>query len=294
MELKALRLFVILADELHFGRAAQRAGVTQSVLSVQIKRLEDVLAVELFKRSTREVRLTEVGVSFREDAEGILRRVDEAAQSARARASGSGRLLRLGLTSAVEVSRVMDRIADFRMENPDVQVTIRELGTVDQEAALAGGDIDLGVLHPPLVQEEIIIQRIHVERLKICFNPLFFSVRKRMSWSEIFALPIVFFPRKRAPRMYDELIVRAGSVDRTALIVAEAGSFFEAAAMAHAGLGIGLLPPQITNLYQGLQTRELPTGSDLVLETAVAVHRSLATDPAVQAFYKALVGRETS
>ena len=282
MELKAIRLFVTLADELHFGKAAKRAGVTQSVLSVQIKRLEDVLGTPLFARTTREVRLTKVGVTFREEAEGILRRVDQAVRAARATAQGQGRLLRIGITAAVEVSDTMDRIASFRAAHPEVQVLIRELGTIDQEAALVTGDIDVGILHPPVDQADLKLTALASDPFFAVYHPGFHRLEETFAWQDILTQPLVFYPRRRAPRLFDQLIGIAQTRNVTSNIVAEAESFFAAVAMAQAGLGIALLPGSLLQLQHDLVVRPLPFGASLVLETACAIHASTEHDDLVR------------
>ncbi|MEM8811223.1 MAG: LysR family transcriptional regulator [Pseudomonadota bacterium] len=288
MELKALRLFVALADELHFGRAAKRVGVTQSVLSLQIKRLEDLVGAELFQRSTRQVRLTDVGIELRNQADGALRRVDEAIAAARARASGQGRAIRMGLTSAVLVSSIMDSIAAFRLSKPETHIVMREMGTVDQEMAIANGDLDIGILHPPLEHTTLTIRPILQERLVAAFNPHFFEIEKSPMWEALISHPIVFYQRRRAPRFYADLLRSADNAGGAPSIVAEAASFFAAAAMAQAGLGIAFLPQSIAALHNGMTTFDLPEGRELTLETAIAFPASMAQDPTIRALTVAL------
>lgn len=271
-----------LADELHFGKAAKRAGVTQSVLSVQIKRLEDLLGASLFTRTTREVRLTEVGVTFREEAEGILRRVDQAIRAAKATAKGQGRVLRIGITAAVEVSDVMDRIASFRVAYPGVQVFIRELGTIDQEAALVSGDIDIGILHPPVDQADLKLTKLASDPFFAVYHPDFHELPEAFTWGDMFARPLVFYPRRRAPRLYDQLIGTAQPTHVTANIVAEAESFFAAVAMAQAGLGVALLPGSLLQLQHNLVVRPLPRNTSFILETSCAVHASTEHDDLIR------------
>ncbi|MEM7525400.1 MAG: LysR family transcriptional regulator [Pseudomonadota bacterium] len=282
METKALRLFMVLAEELHFSRAARRAGVTQSALSGQIKRLEDRVGGALFQRTTRDVRLTETGAELRRQAEGALRRMDDALAATRAKASGEGRFIRVGLTSAILVSDVMRRIANSRRANPAARLIIREMGTVDQEAALANGDLDIGVLHPPLTHRDLTATKIRSERFVCAFNPDFFTPPPEPSWGDIFQFPLVFYQRRRAPRLYAELLRCADEGGDSALIVAEAESFFAAAAMAQAGLGVAFLPRDVARMTNmPLPTVDLPEGGALTLDAAVVTHPNAANDPAI-------------
>lgn len=282
MELKAIRLFVALADELHFGKAAKRAGVAQSVLSLQIKRLEDRLGAPLFTRSTREVRLTDVGVVFREEAEGVLRRTDQALRAADAAVRGRGRLLRIGATSAVELSNIMSCIATFRAQRPEVQVLIRELGTVDQEAALVSGDINIGLLHPPLDQTDLSVVDLSIDPFYAVGHPSFYRFPEELDWTWLLSQPLVFYSRRRALRLFDQFIGFAQARGVTANIVAEAESFFAAIAMAQAGLGIAFIPRQMLQLQRNLAVAPLPEGMPLFLETACAFHASATHDTLVQ------------
>jgi len=282
-------MFVILAEELHFGRAAARTGVTQSVLSVQIKRLEDVVGATLFKRSTREVHLTDVGAEFRRDALAILRRSDEAVLNARARSLGRDRLLRIALTPAAEISLIMDRLVHFRVDHPEAHWLIRELGTVEQEAALASGEIDVGILHPPLDRTDIETIQLSNDRFEIAFNPLFFSLPSRITWESFFSYPLIYYPRQRAPRLYNEMIASAERCGGSADIVAEAESFFAARSMAQVGLGIALLPPQVMLGQDLLRRIELPPGNCQTLQTSLAVHETMIDDPTVRQLINGLL-----
>ncbi len=284
MEFKNIRLFAVLAEEMHFGRAAHRAGVTQSVMSAQIKRLEDELGVALFNRTTREVSLTSAGAVFRTEAVGILRRAEQAKRAAVAIASGGGRLVRIGVTSAVIVSDVMRRISDFHKTRPEIQIAIRELGTIEQEAALGDGEIDIGILHPPLDRSNLISQTIETEPFFALMDRTMFDLPQEPAWRDVFALPIVFYVRRRAPRLYDGFVGFAQRQGLSANIVAEAETFLAAIAMAKAGLGIALLPSSFTDLQRGLDVVPLRSDCPLSLTTACAIHARNQDDAALLNF----------
>lgn len=291
MDLRGIELFAILADELHFNRAAQRAAISQSALSVKIKRLEDEIGTPLFRRSTREVRLTQAGSVFLAEAHGILRRVDEARRAAQAAASGSGQTLRIGLTWAVELSEMMGRIAGFRKARPDIPVLIRELGTVEQEAALGAGDIDIGILHPPVDRSDLNTIDLASDPFVVACHPDFFEVGPEITSRDLFERPLVFYPRRRAPRLYDTLIRYADSLGCHANIVSEAESFLSAVAMAQAGIGIALLPRPITPFLRDMQSSPLPDDCPLRLETAAAVWSGNSKASAIDACLEHLTGK---
>jgi len=157
VELRQLRYFVTLAEELHFGRAAAREHIVQSALSQQLQRLERELGVPLLERTTHHVRLTAAGSAFLLEARQILAHVDRAAAAAQ-RAARSAPALRVGTVDAsydslpAIVRRVQARF-------PDLEIHQVEAGVPEQYALLAGGRLDIGIgrasLAPPVVASEL-------------------------------------------------------------------------------------------------------------------------------------------
>lgn len=152
-ELNHLRCFVTLADELHFGRAAKRLAMTQPPLSRQIQQLEHILNVKLFERSSRSVYLTPAGAAFAKEARLILSLAEGAVLSTKQIASGTSGAISIGFTGTAGYSLLPRLLASMRRENPNVQVTLKELVTREQIDALSSGRIDVGILHPPLPRE---------------------------------------------------------------------------------------------------------------------------------------------
>lgn len=151
MELRHLRYFRAVAEELHFGRAAQRLLIAQPPLSQQIRQLERELGVDLLTRSTRSVELTAAGAAFLERTVTILAAVDDAADLARRVADGTTGRITIGCVGSATYSvlpRLVRTLADLL---PDVDVRVRgEMLAPAQQAALGSGEIDLGLLRPPV------------------------------------------------------------------------------------------------------------------------------------------------
>lgn len=144
-----LRCFVVVAEELHFGRAAERIGMAQPPLSQRIQRLEKELGARLFDRSSRRVALTDAGRLLLDEAREILLRVDRIANVAeRARLGGTG-TVRAGLPSDLGGAVVAALLAAFQDRRPDLRLDLREIGTAEQVRALADGSLDVGVLRHP-------------------------------------------------------------------------------------------------------------------------------------------------
>ena len=156
MELRHLRYFLAVAEELHFHRAAARLHISQPPLSQQIRALERELGVTLLERNRRRVTLTTAGEGFRDDARAILAAVDRAADKARSVARGSLGTLSIGFVGSAMFSPVLpEMLREFRAGHPDVELLLRELPTVAQIHAIVAGELDLGVIRGPMPDAEL-------------------------------------------------------------------------------------------------------------------------------------------
>src|SRR5580693_1592174 len=156
MELRHLRYFLAVAEELHFHRAATRLHISQPPLSQQIRALERELGVTLLSRNRRRVALTAAGEAFLDDARSILAAVERASERARGIARGSLGTLAIGFVGSAMFSPKLPQILrEFRARHPDVELVLRELPTTVQLAALAAGELDVGVIRGPVDVTEL-------------------------------------------------------------------------------------------------------------------------------------------
>ena len=149
-ELSRVRCFVAVAEELHFGRAAARLNMTQPPLSRQIQILERILGVILLQRGNRLVKLTPAGQSFLTEARLILKLTESAALLARRVAKGKAGSVNIGFTAASSYSYVPELVAACREQMPDVELILKEMVSGDQLKGLGAGEIDIGLLRPPI------------------------------------------------------------------------------------------------------------------------------------------------
>src|SRR5881275_1522994 len=149
MELRHLRYFVAVAEELHFRRAAERLHMSQPPLSQQIRRLEDEVGATLFVRNQRRVELTAAGQAYLARARDILAAVEDAAREARRVQRGEVGRLDVGFVGSAMYSVVPELLRAFRERFPDVGLRLRELGTAEQLRRLEDGRLDVGFLRPP-------------------------------------------------------------------------------------------------------------------------------------------------
>lgn len=146
MELRHLRYYVAVAEELHFGRAAERLGIAQPPLSRQIRDLEREIGVELFERVPRGVELTAAGIAFLPEARLTLAQADRSQRSAQREARGETGRLRVGFVEAATHSGILpDVLSFFRVHLPSVGLSLLELDTPLQAEALRDGRIDVGI-----------------------------------------------------------------------------------------------------------------------------------------------------
>ena len=153
-ELSQLRCFVAAAEELHFGRAAQRLNMTQSPLSRQIQLLERILDVTLLERTSRNVALTPAGRVFLIEARRIVRLAESAQLSARRVARGDAGKVAIGFTAISGYSLIPQIVAQARAALPNIELELREMVTTDQVDALLTGLIDIGFVRPPVTRHE--------------------------------------------------------------------------------------------------------------------------------------------
>jgi DNA-binding transcriptional LysR family regulator len=150
MELRHLRYFVAVAEELHFSRAAAKLRIATPTLSAQIQTLETSLGARLFARKTRSVALTSVGKRFLEEAQAVIRHAERAEQVARRFAKGEEGALAVGyILTAAYGGLVTASIVDFRTSHPDVNVQLRRMQTLPQMTALLDGSLDIGFARAP-------------------------------------------------------------------------------------------------------------------------------------------------
>jgi len=173
MELRHLRYFVAVAEELHFGRAAQRLHMAQQPLSRQIRDLEAELGVQLFYRTKRTVRLTEVGQVFLNETRKTLQQAEQAVLLTQRIGRGEVGQLAVGFTGPALNSVLPKAARQFKERYPKVNLALERLQTNEQVQALISGQIHVGLLHPPIDNGALILATIYREGLwSFCRIPI--------------------------------------------------------------------------------------------------------------------------
>jgi DNA-binding transcriptional LysR family regulator len=147
MEFRHLRYFLVLAEELHFGRAAQRLAISQPPLSTNIQQLEASVGAKLFTRNSKAVQLTEAGRAFVPQARALLEQAQQAARHARDVADGLAGSLQMGFVGTMLYRGLPGLLKSFQAQHPRLRLTLKELSSSDQLIELAHERLDLGFVH---------------------------------------------------------------------------------------------------------------------------------------------------
>jgi len=206
--LRYLDWFLVLAQELHFTKAADHLGVSQSHLSERIRLLEAQVGVELFERTQRKVVLTPAGRTFSHDAEALLTHAKDAVTRARQTAHGQAGLLRVGLLNSAVVAVMRQHVERFRAEHPSVEVAFRAvIPGYGPERALIQGDIDIAYSMSPdrgsELRREVAVQEEYLVALPMG-HPL--AEHDVISGDMLTGRRMVWFPRASAPALFDSLV----------------------------------------------------------------------------------------
>lgn len=292
--IRQLKYFVAVAEELHFGRAAKRLSITQPPLSFNIKRLEESLNFELFRRNTREVALTSAGKVLYVEAVKILAHVEIAERLVGRAVAGESGSVCIGILGSALLTPIPKRVRAFRDTHPDVSIEITELTSVEQYEALLNEEIDLGIVHPRNLPTRTSVSstQIYSESFMCALHnshPLAVK-RKNIELNDLRDEEFILFPRQSAPAYYEKIValcVSAGFVPRMRHQVRNMLSMTSLVAL---NFGIALVPTAISKLpTPGVAYRRLrPVGSDSELH---CIWRTDEESPAVLGMLKALRSR---
>lgn len=256
MKLRQLRFFLSVADERHFGRAAERIGMTQPPLSQGILALERELGVELFTRNKRHVELTSIGRQLVAHARTVVETADRMPVLARQMAAGEIGSLKLGFVPTTDYSLLPDLVGDYRRAYPDVHIVLREMASDSQLEAVAKGDIDAGLIisvatpvrpplaYLPLFREPLIAAApeawVESGRLR--------SDGRSVALSDLCRHPLVIFPRSASPAFHDLITGYIAGHGIVPEIGQEAIQMQTIVSLVSAGMGVALVPQSLQRL----------------------------------------------
>jgi DNA-binding transcriptional LysR family regulator len=256
-ELSQLRCFVVVAEELHFGRAATRLHMTQPPHSRQIQLLEHQIGVQLLERSSRNVRLTPAGRGFLPEARTILRLAESASLAARRVARGEEGGVTIGFTASSGYQFLPGLIVECRKHLPGVAVTLNEMVTMEQIEALASGRLDLALLRPHSATADFETRCVVREALVVALPASHPLARGRLpTLADFDHAPFLTYSPLEARYFYDLVATTFSRAGIQPDYIQHVSQMHSILALVRAGLGAALIPEAATSLrFEGVTCR---------------------------------------
>jgi DNA-binding transcriptional LysR family regulator len=293
LELRQLRYFVTVAEELHFGRAAARLHMTQPPLSQAIAALEELLGAPLFVRNRRSVALAPAGSALLPEARRLLQEAAALPELARRAAGGAAGRLALAFITSADYSVLPPLLRRYTERVPNVDLTLEEATSdVQVEELLRGGRIDAGFLIPPLPDKAL----SQLDYMKVLEEPLILCApsgsalppaKRPVRLQDVPPLPLIIFPREVSPALHDAILACFRAAGVTPAIGQQAIQMQTIVSLVSAGMGLALVPQSVCNLMRpGVEYRALADPTPMV-ETGIAWRRDNAS-PVLKGFLELL------
>ena len=284
LELRHLRYFIAVAEELHFSRAAERLHIAQPPLSQQIRKLEQYIGHPLFTRNSRTVALTQAGETLLERSRYLIRRLDDDLDTVRRVGRGEIGTLTVGFIGSAMLTALPALIGSYRKRFVKVDLRLRELTTSSLVDAIRQGAVDLGFLRDAGPTEGFIVEHVLAERFVIALakkHPL--ANRQKISLAELKGEPLILFARELCPLAWDKTIGLCETSGFHPTIVQEAPEWLTVLRLVSSGLGFSIAPACVATIQTpGVICRELtkcPISTNIEL-----ARRSDHLNPIMEAF----------
>jgi DNA-binding transcriptional LysR family regulator len=280
--------FIAVAEELHFGRAAERLNMTQPPLSRQIQKLEKIVGAELLERDNRKVELTSAGRTFLDEARRLMALAERAPVTARRIASGKSGVLRIGFTAASGFSILGPLLGELSGIIPDVDIELQELVTGEQLAGLLTGELDLGLARPPFDTDTFDSHLLYRESIMLAVpegHPLT-GLGRNITADDFSEEPLIMHSPTQARYFYD-LVVRMLPI-RHANVVHTVSQILTMVSLVAANRGLAFVPHSATLLgIRGVEFLPLEGGDSEQVELHALWNRRI-TNPALSRLLKDL------
>jgi len=271
MELRHLLYFKTVAEQLHFGNAAEKLFISQPPLSRQIKELEGELGVLLFTRKNKRVNLTDAGKYFKGEVDAIFARLEESKSIVQQIHKSESGELKIGYISSVYQSHLADVLIAMRDVFPHVKTNLFEIPTLTQITALEQGSLDVGILRAPVHSTQLKVQTLFFDPFMVVIplvKPEFKQQEELVAY--IKNSPFIFFSKDFAPHYNDKLIEICARMGFNPEIVHEANNVHSILQLIEAGLGVSILPYSLKQQYSHLKVsfiglENIPVNTEVVL-----------------------------
>ncbi len=292
MELRQLRYFIAVAEELHFTRAALRMHIGQPPLSHAIQMLEEDIGAQLFERTKRSVRLTAAGHAFLLDARRIVALTESAGEVARKAARGESGELRIGFTFSTPFTALFSKVINlYREKYPEVSLIFRELSTNRQLEEIEKQQLDLGLIRPPdgATEETVKLNNMRVNSLRR--DPLLavlptthvLSKKKKVALKDLVDESFIMYPHKAGTGIYPQIMRLCQAQGFAPKVAHEVGEASTIIGLVAAGCGISILPGSFERLQmEGVCYR--PLSDSNAMTSLLLVRSQRDSNPLVDAF----------
>ncbi len=282
--LKYAYSYCVLAEELHFSRAAARLHLTQPALSHQIRKLEEEIGCTLLHRSPQKVVLTEAGVILARELSAALGQVNRAVEKAQDAARGDAGALAVGYCELPDAGRMTAIIRRYRAAYPGVEISLKKLPTNDQAVALVAGSIDVAFLHPPLLTSSLTLRPAGEEWIMAAlpvFHPL--ASKKVVRLADLAGEWLIVCAEETGSFMYHDILAACGRAGFQPRLREERESWLAMLDQVACGLGVAFVPESLSGCsHIELAFRPIED-LDVRLQTAIATHGE-PTRPSVSRF----------
>ncbi|MBE3077274.1 LysR family transcriptional regulator [Clavibacter michiganensis subsp. michiganensis] len=292
LDLRLVRSFLAVADERHFGRAAEQLGIAQPVLSQQVQRLERRLGVTLLVRTSRSVAVTPAGAALRERGRALLRQAEAGLDEVARIARGDAGRLEIGMvhsTVAIPAERTgpVESIRRFRAHHPDVEVRVREGFTADLMESLERGELDVAIVRDPDPTDGVDLVELLTEPFAAVVpvaHPL--AALPAVDAALLADEPFVFPPRRASDDAYRRNLEPVTERGRLVRVVQEGSTWTMIIHLVGAGLGVTIAPRSAT-VGAPDTVRVLPLLDAHATSTVHVATRAADPNPVVRAFLEA-------
>jgi len=274
MELRQLRSLLVLAEELHFGRAADRLGIAQPALSRQIQQLETELQSPLFIRSPRTVTLTDMGREFVAGINPAIQQLESAIADSVAFARANRGRIRIGVSNNLSYRFTPALLERLHQDSPQLRIDVRELSTAEQVRTLHSSEIDIGLAILPVTDPSLIVRRIFREPLVAMVSAKSkFAHRAFIRLKDLADEEFIVCPRYRQSGFHELTMGLADKAGFRLRIAREIDAKQTALALVERGLGISL-SPESASVLENDRLRSIPIRDpEIVVETGLIWRR---------------------
>jgi DNA-binding transcriptional LysR family regulator len=280
IELREVGSVVVLADHLHFGRAAIALHLSQPALTKQIHKIEGALGAPLFIRRPREVLLTRAGEVFVARARALLHEAQLAEQGFKSAIRGEAGLLRIGFGIASLAGGLPALVQEFRSRFPGIQIDMREMSSSHQLESLANRALDFGFVRLPCFVPDVSALPLFRDRLVVAVGPAT-QVKQRGGLEKFAREPFILVARSASASLHDHILRTCHAAGFTPRSVQEVRELFTALNLVRAGVGVALVP-ESSRIFKVPDVRFVETGVPSGVWTiGAAFHQSSVSDPVI-------------